>query len=80
MANNWDRFDTQDEFPFFTGEERKRISRVHDELQKKYDPVLYKEMRRRPVHFRKSREVYEANVKVRDAERAAGQNKGGGYR
>lgn len=72
MPNNWDRFDDQDELPFFTLEERERIDRVYRELQRKYDPVMAEAHRTGRMAFTSREEDADYKKRLRDAEMAAG--------
>ncbi|KKN36841.1 hypothetical protein LCGC14_0769630 [marine sediment metagenome] len=74
MLSNWELFDEADALPFFTVEERLRITRVHNEMQDLYDPIASycRKNRRIPLAFRSQEEHYDDIKKIRDAEDAAG--------
>lgn len=70
---NWDRFDEADKVPFFTQEERARITRIHNMMQDKYDPIAarLRTERRLPNYSQRERGL-DSFKKIWDAEDAAG--------
>lgn len=79
MGSNWDRFDEVDDLPFFTLEERERIDRKYDEMQRRYDPVAAERRRNRTFVFGRRHDEYDAGKKIRDAEVAAGWTRSNPY-
>ena len=69
---NWDRWDEFEDVPFFTQEERKRVTKNFNMLQEKYDPVAAKMRKEGTFHFGRREDQYESGKKIRGAEAAAG--------
>lgn len=61
-----------EDVPTFTEEERARITRVHNELQEKYDPVAAYCRKTGTFPFVHPKHYTDYNEKLRYAERAAG--------
>ena len=71
MPSNWDYIENlPPEIPTFTREERRRITKVHNELQEKHDPVAAYCRKHKIYPSTSSRDWYEMKMRLRDAERA----------
>lgn len=74
--NLWDLMATSmDEVPTLTKEEQERITRVHNELQEKHDPVAAQIRKNRTIPLFSPKHYQDHNEKLHHAERTGGLRK-----